>query len=137
MDADYNEFIDKVRSLTPNMSGYTLEYEGFRDVATYIGAPNNIRKIDYNIATSKVKVEFSFSLESRALVNVSIFKTSDTFFTVDEFLDFSKMKETKLRIFHEKFPKKLESIIELFNGPMNDIITGKRWENILHDWTSY
>jgi len=70
---------------------------------------------------------------------VKICNTNGDGFHLDEYLKKHKMEDMndKLFVSRRDLRRSSDHIIDIFNGILNEIITGKRWEDIPRDWMGY
>ncbi len=140
MEAAEHKFITMIRSSKAKMNGYSLNFVKEYDSQTNSEQPADIHRLEFEVPTSRIKVVFSFKIENNHLLTVFIKNENDSF-TEYDYVQKYKMKDIEDKIYaahsNGDWALGLEYILELFNGPLNEVITGKRWEHIPFDWTDY
>jgi hypothetical protein len=134
-----NVFFEAIKSLSGIEKGYKLKFVYKSFDSTTENEPPDILKLDYSISSSKVTLRFTLSASPEALLNVCFNNESDGFFYLSEYLTFHKMLAIKSQLFscRRDITASLHLIFELFNNELNDIIIGKKWEDIPRDWMGY
>jgi hypothetical protein len=132
-------FFEAFKSQSGVMKGYSLKFVEKSLSAPGEGEPNEFMDLDYAIQDSKIRLQFSLSLSDGTFLNVHIINENGSSISLDDYLTRHKMTEEKRKLFDisDDLQESLRLIFELFNNELNDIILGKRWEDIPFDWTSY
>ena len=132
-------FFEAVRNALRSAHGYTLSFVKRSIESINAGEPARIVLLEYVIPTSNVKLQFSLSTTSGALLIVHVYGPNGQFFSLNEYLSKYKRNEVLESLFDHRcdLSAVMNTIIALFNVEMNEIITGKRWEEIPRDWMGY
>jgi hypothetical protein len=120
-------------------NGYNLDFVKTSLSSSCEGDPPKYLNVKYVIPSSKIGLNFSLSLSSGELLNAHIENNNGDTFCLDEYLRRHGMTTLADKLFDisEDLETSLKLIFEIFNNELNDIITGKKWENIPFDWTGY
>jgi hypothetical protein len=132
-------FLEAVRAGSRSAKGYSLDFVNQSLVSVIEGEPPDVLRIDYVIPESNVGLQFSMAKSIGSFLGLRFSNKNGEFFSLAEYLTKHKKDDILDFLFKHRrdLPTVLKKIILLFNTDLNDIITGKRWEDVPRDWMGY
>jgi len=133
------KFLEAIKQESRSAKGYTLDLVDRTFVPRQASVLSDCLVFKFVVPVSGLSVQFRLSIDSGALISLWIDSKSGENLCFEGYLLRHKLGDLKRQLFDHRrdIPFVVHLIFELFNGEMNEIITGKRWEDIPYDWTNY